>query len=150
MGPMKQLKRMFEPTRLIATVMVLLVFRFCRLRIPSGLVTVAKLMCWRNKGLALIFCILQALALTWYSLSFIPFASFSHDFLELDWEQGVDRTDTEVPLLPTVLTGNSGFQILCAALPLAAAAQAPLEVCWEGGTPSPVEHFHWVDDLSAP
>ncbi|XP_040492117.1 vesicle transport protein SFT2B isoform X4 [Ursus maritimus] len=52
MGPMKQLKRMFEPTRLIATVMVL----------------------WHNKGLALIFCVLQSLALTWYSLSFIPYA----------------------------------------------------------------------------
>ncbi|XP_010370073.1 vesicle transport protein SFT2B isoform X2 [Rhinopithecus roxellana] len=52
MGPVKQLKRMFEPTRLIATIMVL----------------------WHNKGLALIFCILQSLALTWYSLSFIPFA----------------------------------------------------------------------------
>ncbi|XP_070318810.1 vesicle transport protein SFT2B isoform X2 [Odocoileus virginianus] len=52
MGPMKQLKRMFEPTRLIATIMVL----------------------WHNKGLALIFCILQSLALTWYSLSYIPFA----------------------------------------------------------------------------
>ncbi|EPY73839.1 hypothetical protein CB1_002523021 [Camelus ferus] len=42
MGPMKQLKRMFEPTRLIATILVL----------------------WHNKGLALIFCILQSLALT--------------------------------------------------------------------------------------
>ncbi|XP_009435626.2 vesicle transport protein SFT2B isoform X2 [Pan troglodytes] len=52
MGPVKQLKRMFEPTRLIATIMVL----------------------WHNKGLALIFCILQSLSLTWYSLSFIPFA----------------------------------------------------------------------------
>ncbi|XDA70797.1 hypothetical protein R6Z07F_001161 [Ovis aries] len=52
MGPMTQLKRMFEPTRLIATIMVL----------------------WHNKGLALIFCILQSLALTWYSLSYIPFA----------------------------------------------------------------------------
>ncbi|XP_055443128.1 vesicle transport protein SFT2B isoform X2 [Bubalus kerabau] len=52
MGPMTQLKRMFEPTRLIATVLVL----------------------WHNKGLALIFCILQSLALTWYSLSYIPFA----------------------------------------------------------------------------
>ncbi|XP_057383474.1 vesicle transport protein SFT2B isoform X2 [Balaenoptera acutorostrata] len=52
MGPMKQLKRMVEPTRLIATIMVL----------------------WYNRGLALIFCILQSLALTWYSLSYIPFA----------------------------------------------------------------------------
>ncbi|XP_023594200.1 vesicle transport protein SFT2B isoform X2 [Trichechus manatus latirostris] len=52
MGPMKQLKRMFELTRLIATTVML----------------------WHNKGLALIFCILQSLAMTWYSLSFIPFA----------------------------------------------------------------------------
>uniref|UniRef100_A0A8C5P296 Vesicle transport protein n=1 Tax=Jaculus jaculus TaxID=51337 RepID=A0A8C5P296_JACJA len=52
MGPLNQLKRMFAPTRLIATILVL----------------------WHKKGLSLIFCILQSLALTWYSLSFIPFA----------------------------------------------------------------------------
>ncbi|XP_073164103.1 vesicle transport protein SFT2B isoform X2 [Lepidochelys kempii] len=52
MGPMRQLKRMFEPTRLIATIVML----------------------WHNKGLALIFCILQFFALAWYSISFIPFA----------------------------------------------------------------------------
>ncbi|KAH0501942.1 Vesicle transport protein SFT2B [Microtus ochrogaster] len=43
MGPLKQLKRMFEPTRLIATILVL----------------------WHKNALALIFCILQSLALTW-------------------------------------------------------------------------------------
>ncbi|XP_029789207.1 vesicle transport protein SFT2B [Suricata suricatta] len=64
MGPMKQLKRMFEPTRLIATVMVLLCFTL----------TLCSAFWWKNKGLALIFCILQSLALTWYSLSFIPYA----------------------------------------------------------------------------
>ncbi|XP_006907983.3 vesicle transport protein SFT2B, partial [Pteropus alecto] len=64
MGPMKQLKRMFEPTRLIATIMVLLCFAL----------TLCSAFWWHNKGLALIFCILQSLALTWYSLSFIPFA----------------------------------------------------------------------------
>lgn len=64
MGPMKQLKRMFEPTRLIATVLVLLCFAL----------TLCSAFWWHNKGLALIFCILQSLALTWYSLSFIPFA----------------------------------------------------------------------------
>nr|XP_060500912.1 vesicle transport protein SFT2B [Panthera onca] len=64
MGPMKQLKRMFEPTRLIATVMVLLCFTL----------TLCSAFWWHNKGLALIFCILQSLALTWYSLSFIPYA----------------------------------------------------------------------------
>ncbi|KAK2540905.1 Sft2d2, partial [Columba guinea] len=55
MGPMKQLKRMFEPTRLIATIVML----------------------WRKQGLALLFCILQFFALAWYSISFIPFASFN-------------------------------------------------------------------------
>ncbi|KAM6146922.1 vesicle transport protein SFT2B isoform 2-T2 [Phoenicopterus ruber ruber] len=52
MGPMKQLKRMFEPTRLIATIVML----------------------WHKAGLALLFCILQFFALAWYSISFIPFA----------------------------------------------------------------------------
>ncbi|TSN48503.1 Ribosomal protein S6 kinase alpha-3 [Bagarius yarrelli] len=42
MGPLKQLKRMFEPTRLIATCVML----------------------WNKKGLAIIFCILQFLAMT--------------------------------------------------------------------------------------
>uniref|UniRef100_A0A8B9X9A1 TIP41-like protein n=1 Tax=Bos mutus grunniens TaxID=30521 RepID=A0A8B9X9A1_BOSMU len=64
MGPMTQLKRMFEPTRLIATVLVLLCFAL----------TLCSAFWWHNKGLALIFCILQSLALTWYSLSYIPFA----------------------------------------------------------------------------
>ncbi|KAM6139707.1 vesicle transport protein SFT2A isoform 2-T2 [Phoenicopterus ruber ruber] len=52
MGPLKQLKAMFEPKRLIATVVML----------------------WNKKGLAMLFCILQFLAMTWYSLSYIPFA----------------------------------------------------------------------------
>lgn len=64
MGPMKQLKRMFETTRLIATIMVLLCFAL----------TLCAAFWWHNKGLALIFCILQSLALTWYSLSYIPYA----------------------------------------------------------------------------
>ncbi|KAM6219499.1 vesicle transport protein SFT2B [Rhynchocyon petersi] len=64
MGPMKQLKRMFEPTRLIATIVMLLCL----------VLTLCSAFWWRNKGLALIFCILQSLAMTWYSLSFIPFA----------------------------------------------------------------------------
>ncbi|XP_037681338.1 vesicle transport protein SFT2B isoform X1 [Choloepus didactylus] len=64
MGPMKQLKRMFEPTRLIATIVMLLCFAL----------TLCSAFWWHNKGLALIFCILQSLALTWYSISYIPFA----------------------------------------------------------------------------
>ncbi|XP_051854968.1 vesicle transport protein SFT2B isoform X1 [Antechinus flavipes] len=64
MGPMKQLKRMFEPTRLIATIVMLLCLAL----------TLCSVFWWHKKGLALIFCILQSLALTWYSLSYIPFA----------------------------------------------------------------------------
>uniref|UniRef100_A0A673GZI5 Vesicle transport protein n=1 Tax=Sinocyclocheilus rhinocerous TaxID=307959 RepID=A0A673GZI5_9TELE len=51
-GPLKQLKRMCDKTRALAT----------------------GIMIWKNKGLALLFCILQFLAFTWYSLSYIPFA----------------------------------------------------------------------------
>ncbi|XP_054880181.1 vesicle transport protein SFT2B-like [Poeciliopsis prolifica] len=29
---------------------------------------------WKNNGLALLFCVLQFLAFTWYGLSYIPFA----------------------------------------------------------------------------
>ncbi|XP_035396306.1 vesicle transport protein SFT2B isoform X2 [Cygnus olor] len=64
MGPMKQLKRMFEPTRLIATVVMLLCL----------ILTLCSAFWWAKKGLVLIFCILQFFALAWYSISFIPFA----------------------------------------------------------------------------
>ncbi|XP_066846506.1 vesicle transport protein SFT2B isoform X2 [Anser cygnoides] len=64
MGPMKQLKRMFEPTRLIATVVMLLCL----------VLTLCSAFWWAKKGLVLIFCILQFFALAWYSISFIPFA----------------------------------------------------------------------------
>ncbi|KAM9388223.1 vesicle transport protein SFT2B [Phaethornis superciliosus] len=63
MGPMKQLKRMFEPTRLIATIVMLLCL----------ILTLCS--AFLNKAaLALLFCILQFFALAWYSISFIPFA----------------------------------------------------------------------------
>ncbi|XP_048350759.1 vesicle transport protein SFT2B [Sphaerodactylus townsendi] len=64
MGPMRQLKRMFEPTRLIATIVMLLCFTL----------TLCSVFWWHNKGLALIFCVLQFFALAWYSISYIPFA----------------------------------------------------------------------------
>uniref|UniRef100_A0A8C8BL48 Vesicle transport protein n=1 Tax=Otus sunia TaxID=257818 RepID=A0A8C8BL48_9STRI len=64
MGPMKQLKRMFEPTRLIATIVMLLCL----------ILTLCSAFWWRKKGLVLLFCILQFFALAWYSISFIPFA----------------------------------------------------------------------------
>ncbi|XP_066535060.1 vesicle transport protein SFT2A [Hoplias malabaricus] len=64
MGPLKQLKRMFEPTRLIATLVMLLCLAL----------TLCSVFWWDKKALAIIFCVLQFLAMTWYSLSYIPFA----------------------------------------------------------------------------
>ncbi|NXB55497.1 SFT2B protein, partial [Struthidea cinerea] len=64
MGPMKQLKRMFEPTRLIATIVMLLCL----------VLTLCSAFWWRKAGLALLFCILQFFAMAWYSISFIPYA----------------------------------------------------------------------------
>ncbi|KAG7462721.1 hypothetical protein MATL_G00187700 [Megalops atlanticus] len=64
MGPMKQLKRMFEPTRLLATCVMLLCL----------ILTLCSVFWWHKRGLAILFCILQFLAMTWYSISYIPFA----------------------------------------------------------------------------
>ncbi|XP_061847588.1 vesicle transport protein SFT2A isoform X1 [Colius striatus] len=64
MGPVKQLKAMFEPKRLIATIVMLLFL----------VLTLCAVFWWNKKGLAVLFCILQSLAMTWYSLSYIPFA----------------------------------------------------------------------------
>lgn len=64
MGPLKQLKRMFEPTRLVATIVMLLCLAL----------TLCAVFWWHKRGLAIIFCILQFLAMTWYSISYIPFA----------------------------------------------------------------------------
>ncbi|XP_063322654.1 SFT2 domain containing 2b isoform X2 [Pelmatolapia mariae] len=52
MGPCRQLKTMWAKERVLATIIML----------------------WKNNGLALLFCILQFLAFTWYGLSYIPFA----------------------------------------------------------------------------
>ncbi|XP_025722325.1 vesicle transport protein SFT2A isoform X1 [Callorhinus ursinus] len=64
MGPVKQLKKMFETTRLLATIIMLLCF----------ILTLCAALWWHKKGLALLFCILQFLSMTWYSLSYIPYA----------------------------------------------------------------------------
>ncbi|XP_067009022.1 vesicle transport protein SFT2B isoform X2 [Anabrus simplex] len=64
MGPVNQIKKMFAPTRVVATVMVFVLF---------GLTLFAAIGL-HNPGLALLFIILQILAMTWYSLSYIPYA----------------------------------------------------------------------------
>ncbi|KAG5447874.1 Vesicle transport protein SFT2B, partial [Clonorchis sinensis] len=64
MGPMNQLRRMFQETRIFAAVIMLVCMAM----------TICAAVWWKNKLLCLIFCILQSAALTWYSLSYIPFA----------------------------------------------------------------------------
>ncbi|XP_046990566.1 vesicle transport protein SFT2B [Schistocerca americana] len=64
MGPVNQIKKMFAPTRVIATIMVIVMF---------GLTLFAAIW-WKKAGLALLFVILQSLAMTWYSISYIPYA----------------------------------------------------------------------------
>uniref|UniRef100_A0A8C6L3D6 Vesicle transport protein n=1 Tax=Nothobranchius furzeri TaxID=105023 RepID=A0A8C6L3D6_NOTFU len=54
MGPLKQLKRMFEKTRVIATIVMLLCL----------VLTLCAVFWWHRKGLAIIFCVLQFLAMT--------------------------------------------------------------------------------------
>ncbi|KAK0414054.1 hypothetical protein QR680_007123 [Steinernema hermaphroditum] len=63
-GPCKQLQKMFEPTRLTATLIYI---------IMTILTFVAGLE-WHNLRLALLFVTGQCVAITWYSISYIPFA----------------------------------------------------------------------------
>ncbi|ESN94189.1 hypothetical protein HELRODRAFT_154240 [Helobdella robusta] len=64
MGPCNQLKRMFAPTRLIATIIVVI----------SLALTLCAALWWKLSAVAILFCIIQFLAMTWYGLSYIPFA----------------------------------------------------------------------------
>lgn len=64
MGPLSQLKRMFAETRLFATIAVFVLMAL----------TLCSALWWKIAALALLFCILQFLALTWYALSYVPFA----------------------------------------------------------------------------
>ncbi|XP_065198815.1 vesicle transport protein SFT2B-like [Sycon ciliatum] len=64
MGPCKQLKRMFEEKRFIATIVVLLAI----------VLTICAAVWWKIPVLALVFCLVQFLAMAWYCLSYIPYA----------------------------------------------------------------------------
>jgi len=64
-GPMRQFKKMFEKTRIIATIVFLL----------SIVATMVVAFVVQNSGALVLVCVvIQFLAFTWYSLSFIPFA----------------------------------------------------------------------------
>ncbi|KAK0182141.1 hypothetical protein PV327_000306 [Microctonus hyperodae] len=64
MGPVNQMKKMFASTRIIATFLVLI----------SIALTLLAALELGKPGLALFFIILQSLSMTWYSLSYIPYA----------------------------------------------------------------------------
>merc|ERR1719318_1513856 len=64
MGPMKQLSNMFAKTRVIATVVML----------SALFLTLCSAFWWRKNVLALMFVIIQFCAMTWYSISYIPYA----------------------------------------------------------------------------
>merc|ERR1711892_370235 len=64
MGPAKQFKSMFQQTRLIATVVMLV----------SLILTLCAAFWWKKNLLAFLFVIIQFLAMTWYCLSYIPYA----------------------------------------------------------------------------
>ena len=64
MGPWKQVKRMFAKTRIIVTLIVIL----------SIIMTLVSAFVFKNAWLVLLFVIIQYLAFTWYSLSYIPYA----------------------------------------------------------------------------
>eukprot|EP00457_Paulinella_chromatophora_P011132 gb/GEZN01011258.1/.p1 GENE.gb/GEZN01011258.1/~~gb/GEZN01011258.1/.p1 ORF type:complete len:188 (-),score=14.88 gb/GEZN01011258.1/:612-1139(-) len=63
MGPKTQCKRMFEKSRWIATTVFLL----------SMLLTIVVAFAVKNPGLVLVCVIIQACALFWYALSYIPY-----------------------------------------------------------------------------
>ncbi|XP_049921018.1 vesicle transport protein SFT2B-like isoform X2 [Epinephelus moara] len=63
-GPCRQLKTMCAKERAFATAIMLVCL----------VLTLCSAFWWKNNGLALLFCVLQFLAFTWYGLSYIPFA----------------------------------------------------------------------------
>ena len=64
MGPVKQLKNMFAKTRLVATVVMIVAF----------VLTLCSAFWWKKNVLALMFVVIQFCAMTWYSISYIPYA----------------------------------------------------------------------------
>jgi Got1/Sft2-like family len=62
-GPIRQLKIMFKPVRLVAAIIFIV---FMALTLWAGFTD--------RRGSAIIFMCCQSLALIWYSLSFIPYA----------------------------------------------------------------------------
>ncbi|XP_047497426.1 vesicle transport protein SFT2A-like isoform X1 [Penaeus chinensis] len=64
MGPVNQCKKMFAKTRIIATIIMFVAL----------IMTLIAAFVVHKKGLALLMVLIQFLAMTWYSLSYIPYA----------------------------------------------------------------------------
>jgi len=64
MGPMKQLTNMFAKTRVVATIVMIVAF----------VLTLCSAFWWKKNVLALMFVVIQFCAMTWYSISYIPYA----------------------------------------------------------------------------
>lgn len=64
MGPLKQLKKMFNSTRVVSTIVAL---TFLVLTLVAALYL-------KKTGLTFICCLVQFIAMTWYCLSYIPYA----------------------------------------------------------------------------
>lgn len=64
MGPVKQIKKMFAETRWIAAIVMILFFAL----------TLMAALWWHRTLVALICCACQSLAMTWYAISYIPYA----------------------------------------------------------------------------
>ncbi|XP_065838119.1 vesicle transport protein SFT2B-like [Oscarella lobularis] len=64
MGPLRQLKKMVDPNRLIATIVMII----------SIALTFCAAFWWKVGALCLVFVVIQLLAFTWYCLSYIPYA----------------------------------------------------------------------------
>jgi hypothetical protein len=63
-GPVKQVKKMFEETRWIATSIYLVMM----------IMTIVSAVWIKSPPLVIVCCILQYLAMIWYGLSYIPYA----------------------------------------------------------------------------
>ncbi|KAG0710282.1 Vesicle transport protein SFT2A [Chionoecetes opilio] len=64
MGPVNQCKKMFAKTRIIATIVMFLAL----------IMTLVAAFALHKRALALLMVVIQFLAMTWYSLSYIPYA----------------------------------------------------------------------------
>ncbi|KAB7506595.1 Vesicle transport protein SFT2A [Armadillidium nasatum] len=64
MGPINQLKKMFAYTRITATVIMIIAF----------ILTLVAAFVIKKNFLALVLVVIQFCAMTWYSLSYIPYA----------------------------------------------------------------------------